>query len=127
MDLKKNRKCNKPRHEDGFVDVRVKIIGGEIKSPSKRNEYPGCYEDLRNEEVLKVRGFENEISGNIQAKQQVETEILQKVKIDYVSRGRASDYENLEKETVNEIGNGSLSRGHSQRECQVSLRAITEY
>ena len=55
--LKGNKKCNKPRREDG---VCVEIIGGDIKSPSKRNEYPGYYEDLRKEEMLKVRDFENE-------------------------------------------------------------------
>ena len=66
--LKESRKCNKPRHEDGFVGVCVKVIGGEIESPSKRNEYPGCYEILRSEEMLKVKDFVNKISGNIQVK-----------------------------------------------------------
>ena len=60
--LKESRKCNESRHEDGFVG---KAIGGEIKSPSKRNEYPGCYEVLRSEEMLKVKDFVNKISGNI--------------------------------------------------------------
>ena len=66
----------KPRREDGFVGICVKIIGGDVKSPSKRNEYLGC-EDLRYEEV---RDFTNESSGNIQAKQQMETDFFQRVK-----------------------------------------------
>ena len=74
--LKESRKCNESRHEDGFV-------GGEIKSPSKRNEYPGCYEVLRSEEMLKVEDFVNKISGNIQ-----------------VSQGRASRYKSLKRQSL---------------------------
>ena len=62
-----------PRREDGIC---VKSIGGDVKSPNKRNEYLGC-EDFRNKEV---RDFANESSGNIQAEQRMETDFFQRIR-----------------------------------------------